>query len=183
MTIWKGGGRDDDDVFEKIYREYYGRVWRYFRACKVSDDEAHDLAQDVFKRFYEHMPQFRGDRAAIWAFLKTTAKNILFNWIRARKTHKRNAVTVDLDDPDMPFEITAPPEPDYLEVQEQSLRRDRVRKAVLGLPSGQQQALRLWVQGMKYTEIAEALRISVDAVKSRLRDAKRLLREQLGEQP
>jgi DNA-directed RNA polymerase specialized sigma24 family protein len=39
------------------------------------------------------------------------------------------------------------------------------------------------MENLKYDEIAKILGISTDAVKSRLRDAKRYLREQLGETP
>ena len=180
MTIWKPGG-GADDWFEAIYRKYYGRVYRYYRSCNVADDEAHDLAQDTFQRFYEHMPQFRGEPEAVWSFLQVTARNVLLNRIRARATGKRNGLTVDLDDPDLAFDLAAPEEPDYAEREQQELRRNRVRTAVAELSEGQQQVLKLWVQGLKYMQIAEALKISVDAVKSRLRDARKHLRARLGD--
>ncbi|HEV7919223.1 MAG TPA: RNA polymerase sigma factor [Thermoanaerobaculia bacterium] len=181
MTIWKAGGGSRDELFEAIYRKYYARVWRLYRSSKVADDEAHDLAQDTFKRFYEHMPQFRGETEAVWSFLQVTARRLLLNRIRARLTGKRNGLHVDLDDPDLAFELAAPEEPDYAEREHQTLRRNRVRQAVAELTEGQQQVLRLWVQGLKYTQIAETLRVSVDAVKSRLRDAKKHLRARLGD--
>jgi RNA polymerase sigma-70 factor (ECF subfamily) len=180
MTIWKtGGGRDD--WFETIYRKYYGRVWRYYRSFRVADDEAHDLAQDAFKRFYEHMHQFRGEPEAVWSFLKTIAHNIYLNRIRARATGKRNGTVIDIDDPDVGFDLAAPEEPDLPEREYQALRRKRVREAIAELSEGQQQVLRLWVRGLKYTQIAAALRVSVDAVKSRLRDARKHLRARLGD--
>jgi DNA-directed RNA polymerase specialized sigma24 family protein len=39
----------------------------------------------------------------------------------------------------------------------------------------------LWLNEFTYDEIAKFLRISVDAVKSRLRDAKKFLRARLGD--
>lgn len=181
MTIWKAGGGGGDDWFESIYRTYYGRVWRYFRSCNVADDEAHDLSQDTFQRFFQHMAQFRGEPEAVWSYLKKTAHSIVLNRIRGRLTQKRNGLTVDIDDPELGFDVAAQEETDYAEREQQELRRDRVRHAVAELTEGQQQVLRLWVQGLKYTQIAETLRVSVDAVKSRLRDAKKHLRAQLGD--
>jgi RNA polymerase sigma-70 factor (ECF subfamily) len=169
-----------DERFETVYRKHYARVWRYFRSNSISDDEAHDLSQDAFKRLYERMDQIRNDDA--WPFLATIAKTILLNRVRARLTQKRNAPMVEIDDPELLFaEPAAPAEPDYADRQANETLWVRVRTAVASLPSGQRACLRLWIEGFQYNEIAKTLGISIDAVKSRLRDAKRDLREQLGE--
>ena len=186
-----GGDEDSHDVriipmnderFEAIYRKNYARVWRYFRANNISDDEAHDLAQDAFKRLYERMDQIRNDDAG--GLLASIAKTILLNRVRARQTQKRSAPLVAIDDPELVFnEPAAPPERDYGERVEEEERWERVRRAVAALPAGQRECLRLWIEGLQYNEIMKVLGISMDAVKSRLRDAKRYLREQLGEKP
>ena len=168
-----------DERFEAIYRKHYGRVYRFYRRCPVPDDEAHDLAQEVFKRFYEHMDQYRGE--AEWRFLETIARRVLFNVIRARTTVKRNAKIVDLDDPEVTQEPAAPEEPDYAEKQQRALRRKLLHDAIAELPQGQRQCVELWLDGFQYDEIAGALRISMDAVKSRLRDTKKQLRARLGD--
>jgi len=172
----------NDERFETIYRTHYARVWRYFRTNNISDDEAHDLAQDAFKRLYERMDRIRNDDAG--PFLASIAKTILLNRVRARQTQKRSAPLVAIDDPELVFkEPAAPPERDYGERVEEEARWERVRRAVAGLPAGQRECLRLWIEGLQYNEIMKVLGISMDAVKSRLRDAKRYLREQLGEKP
>jgi RNA polymerase sigma-70 factor (ECF subfamily) len=171
-----------DDRFEALYRAHYARVWRYFRSNSISDDEAHDLAQDTFKRLYERMNQIRNDDP--WPFLATIAKTILLNRVRARQTQKRNAPMVEIDDPDLIFaEPAAPVEQDYADRQAEEARQTRLRAAIESLPSGQRECVRLRMQGFTYEEITKTLGISLDAVKSRLRDATRSLREQLGEKP
>jgi RNA polymerase sigma-70 factor (ECF subfamily) len=171
---------NDDERFEAIYRKNYARVWRYFRTNSISDDEAHDLAQDTFKRLYERMDQIRNNDAGL---LASIAKTVLLNRVRARQTQKRNAPLVAIDDPDLAFnEPAAPPERDYAERADEEARWERVRR-VVAVPPGQRECLRLWIEGLQYNEIAKVLGISMDAVKSRLRDAKRYLREQLGEKP
>lgn len=172
----------NDERFEAIFRQHYARVWRYFRTSRIADDEAHDLCQDAFKRLYERMDQIRSDDP--WPFLATIAKTILLNRVRARQTQKRNASLVEIDDPDLVFnEPAAPPEPDYAERQADEVRWEAIRAAVASLPPGQRESLRLWIEGFQYNEITKVLGISMDAVKSRIRDAKRYLREQLGEKP
>lgn len=169
-----------NDRFEAIFQQCYSRVWRYFRSNSISDDEAHDLAQDTFKRLYERMNQIRNDDP--WPFLATIAKTILLNRVRARQTQKRNARMVEIDDPDLMFaEPAAPEELDYADRTAEEARQTRLRAAIDSLPPGQRECQLLQLDGLQYDEIAKTLGISTDAVKSRLRDAKRYLREQLGE--
>jgi DNA-directed RNA polymerase specialized sigma24 family protein len=52
----------------------------------------------------------------------------------------------------------------------------QLHDAIAVLPEGQRHAVELWLDGFQYADIAQVLRVSVDAVKSRLRDAKRQLR-------
>lgn len=174
-----GGTGLNDDRFEAIYRKHYARVWRYYRACRVTDDESHDLAQDAFKRLYERMESIRN--ADEWPFLEAIARSVLYNHIRARKTGKRSGAIVEIDDPELLFEVPAPPERDYAERETASRRRKDLAAAVRELSAGQQQCLRLWIQGFKYEDIQKTLGITLDAVKSRLRDAKKLLRDRMGE--
>ena len=173
--IRRGGG---DDRFEDLYRRYYGRVLRFFKNF-VGDDQAQDLAQETYKRIYETFALYRGE--AEWAFIETTARNVLFNSIRAKKTAKRNAEIVALDGPGFNNDPPAPPQPDLAERQEEEMRTVRLRAAIAELPEGQRQCMELWLGDAKYEGIAGTLGITVDAVKSRLRDARRALRTRLGE--
>jgi RNA polymerase sigma-70 factor (ECF subfamily) len=168
-----------DERFESLYRKYYGRVYKLFRNCRVSDDEAQDLAQETFKRIYETFDQYRGE--AEWAFIETTARNVLFNSIRARKTAKRSAPTVDIDGPDFGNDPPAPAIQDIAERQEAEMRKASLWAAIAELPEGQKQCMELWLGDTKYEAIAKTLGISVDAVKSRLRDGRKALRTRLGE--
>jgi RNA polymerase sigma-70 factor (ECF subfamily) len=175
MTIVDGGGRDDER-FDNMFRKYFARVWRYFRVNRISDDEANDLAQDTFKRVFERLGDIRNENPG--PFIATVAKTVLLNRIRARQTQKRSATIVEIDDPELLFEIAAPQIGDPVEAQQ---LRAQIAAAVSRLSEAQGECFRLWIGGHSYEEIAKILGISVDAVKSRLRDAKRSLREQLGE--
>jgi RNA polymerase sigma-70 factor (ECF subfamily) len=177
MTIGFGGG-DRDARFEAMYRKHFARVFRSLRAFGVADGEAQDLAQETFKRIFESFDQYRGE--AEWSFIEITARRVLYNWVRSGNTAKRKADLVEIDDPDFQYEPVAAAEPDYADRQEEAMRKARLREAVAELSPIQRECLRLWVQGFKYTEIATILKTSVDAVKSRLRDAKKFLRERLG---
>lgn len=176
MNIVKNGG---NEWFERMYRKYYGRVYRFFRRDGIQDSEASDLAQDTFVRLYEGMSQYRGE--AEWGYLETIARRVLFNWIRKGKAVKRNAPTVDIDDPEVKLDPPAAEEPDYAEREESELHCKQLREAIRELPTGQRGCQELRMDGMSYEEIAQALGISLDAVRSRLRDAKKFLMERLGD--
>lgn len=169
----KGG----DVQFEAMYRQYYGRLYRFFRSFGVADGEAHDLAQETFTRILERFEQYRGGG---WAYLERTARNVLYNWARAGRAAKRSGEVVEIDDPDISFDPPAPDEPDYADRQHAESQKVRLAAAVGELTDGQRECLRLWVLGYKYNEIATILKTTDDAVKSRLRDAKKQLRARLG---
>jgi RNA polymerase sigma-70 factor (ECF subfamily) len=170
---------DRDERFKSYYQRYFRRVVRFYvSGFRLSEEDAEELAQEAFIRFYEAMDDYRGD--AEWAFFETIARNLAYNRIRFWKTQKRNALVVDIDDPDARLQPAAPGGPDYAERAEASRQRERLHDAIAELPRGQRECMQLWLDDFKYDEIAKALRISMDAVKSRLRDAKKILRERLG---
>jgi len=171
-----------DERFRVLYQKYYWRVVRYYMsAFRFSQEDAEELAQDAFTRFYEAMGEYRGD--AEWAFFETIARNVAFNWFRAAKTRKRSATVINIDDPEArKSEPVAPAGPDYADREEAARQRRLLRDAIDKLSPAQRECLLLWVSGYKYIEISKILRISMDAVKSRIRDAKRILREKLGEE-
>jgi RNA polymerase sigma-70 factor, ECF subfamily len=177
----RNGGGDRDERFKSLYQAYYWRVVRFYvRAFRFSQEDAEELAQEAFLRFYEAMDEYRGD--AKWAFFETIARNLALNKIRWRRTQKRNAKTVDIDAPEFNSnQLPAVETADYAQREEAALRKKKLYDAIAELAPGQREAVLLWLQGLTYEEIAKVLRITVDAVKSRLRDAKKALRTRLGD--
>jgi RNA polymerase sigma-70 factor (ECF subfamily) len=171
-------GEERDEQFRDLYQRYYRRVVRYLvYAFHLSEEDAEDLAQEAFTRFYEAMREYRGD--AEWGFLETTARNLALNRVRSKTTQKRKAKLVDIDDPDVP-EVAAPEGLDYADREDAAIKSQRLHDEILRLPEGQRRCVQLWLQERSYEEIAKALRISIDAVKSRMRDAKKHLRQRIG---
>jgi RNA polymerase sigma factor (sigma-70 family) len=151
----------------------------YVLSFRVTEEDAEELTQDAFFRFLEAMGEYRGD--AEWAYLETIARNVAYNRIRSQKTAKRGAATVDIHDRNAIPEPAAPAEPDYAQQEESERRSKRLRGAIAALPPGSRECMQLWLNEFTYDEIAKFLKITVDAVKSRLRDAKKILRAKLGD--
>jgi RNA polymerase sigma-70 factor (ECF subfamily) len=164
--------------FDSMYRKYYLRVLRYFmRAFHVSQEDAEELTQETFMRFFRAMNEYRGE--AEWAFLETTARRVGSNSIRNVKAVKRGPKPLSIDDPNT-FGKREPHAKEGPETVERAQERKLLHDAIEQLSPAQRQCVHLWLEGFKYTEIARALRISLDAVRSRIRDARRALLEKLG---
>jgi len=155
---------------------------RFFRQVfRVSEADAQELTQDSFVRFYKAMDEYRGQ--AEWALLETIARNVGYNKVRAVNTIKRGSVRPEsLDDGESFHDAIDKTQKHPIDTMIETESLQRLREAMTELPSGQRQCLELWLEDLSSEEISRALRISIVAVKSRIRDAKRTLREQLGDE-
>lgn len=166
----------DDARFKAAYQRHNARVIRYYiRAFGVSADEAGELAVQTFARFHEALDHDRGE--AEWAFLETIVRNVAYDRVRTLKSASRSAQVVRIDDARARRQA-APPSPEATHERE-ARHRKQLHDAIAELPEGQRHAVQLWLDGFHYGDIARALDVSIDAIKSRLREAKRHLRKTL----
>lgn len=180
MTTGDTSG-ENRELFESLYKRYYGRMLRFFRQVfRLSEADAQELTQDSFIRFYRAMDEYRGQ--AEWALLETIARNVGYNRVRSVMTVKRGSIRPEsLDDAESGTEAVDLNQRHPIDTMIETERLQRLREAIKELPSGQRQCLQLWLEDFSSEEISRALRISIVAVKSRVRDAKRTLRERLGD--
>ncbi|HXO22485.1 MAG TPA: RNA polymerase sigma factor [Thermoanaerobaculia bacterium] len=182
---------DQNSRFRLLYETYYRSAVGYVVGLGFTREEARDLAQEAFMRVFRAMSTFRGGGPeAEWAFVRTTVRNVVLNEIRSRSRRGR---TVSLEtfpvEPDLlpkdPWTDGPPatPETDLVAEQEAARRKQWLREAIAELPESFRGALLLRLGGLTYQQIAKAMGITVDAVKARLREAKKRLRERLGEEP
>ncbi|HET9766677.1 MAG TPA: sigma-70 family RNA polymerase sigma factor [Thermoanaerobaculia bacterium] len=182
------------DAFRRLYDTYFRAVVRYLVRFRFTREEAQDLAQEVFVRVYRHMDRYRGE--APWKFLRTTAGRVALNELRRRAAKMRAGGERSAEELGEDWEssvtetvLTKPaptPEQELLEreaQEDQARRRQRLREAIELLPEGTRSCLLARLSGLQYDEVADAFGISMDAVKSRLHDARRRLRELLREEP
>lgn len=166
----------DDDQFDSVYRQYSARLARGFRANSIPDAEVQDLVHDSLTRLLEHRDKIRSPEP--WPLLKSIARTILLNHVRSKRTLKRGARTVDIDDPEFSDPLPSP-DPSPADAYERSQDLDALYAAIAELSEAQQQVVLLQIDGLTYDEIATGLRISLDAVRSRRRDALRHLKARL----
>ncbi len=166
-------------LYEKLYRGYFRWVVAFFRRNSFGREESRDLAQDTFLRVYRGMQTYRSESEI--GYIHTVAVNVAFNAKRARKAAKRDQPEVSLEEilietaPDPGSRQTGQrsksPEEEAIDREEERLQRLWLAEEIGKLSPKLSSALGLRLDGLKYQEIADLLGISLDAVKSRIRDA------------
>src|SRR5258708_1815657 len=83
----------DEQSFEATFKRYYPLVYQLAYRCTGRHDEAEDIAQEVFLRFY-HMPPHATSEGEQRAWLCRVATNLSLNALRTRqrRTHREEQV-------------------------------------------------------------------------------------------
>ncbi len=142
-----------------------GPLRRYARSLARDESQAEDLVQDTLVRAYERRGSFRpGGNLRGWLL------SILHNtFIDHRRRHV--AEFRRLEQAAALADTVVPPE------QESRLRLQQVQAAFTSLPDEQRAALHLVaIEGLSYQEAANALKIPVGTLMSRLGRARATLR-------
>jgi RNA polymerase sigma-70 factor, ECF subfamily len=168
------------DAFVELSKRHYSMVlYETYRITRNRQD-AEDALQDSLMRAFTHLNKFE-ERASFSTWLTRIAINSALMILRK----KRNCFEFSLDDTNDPDGKCARWETPYLGEDPESscVRRERealLREAILRLPPRCRQVVELWqARGYSMGEIAQALGISVAAVKSSLSRAKLTLRAEL----
>lgn len=178
------------DEFAEVFATYAPAVSYFFARRGFPPEDCRDLTQETFLKAYRGLARFRDD-ADVRTWILSIAANVWKNALRSRQAVKRSAAkTVPLESlsvEEVPVDAEAlgvgasrPPSPlqDVLADE----RRRELRKAVAELPPRMRRCVRLRIDhGLKYGEIASILQVSVDTVKTQLHQARKRLREALGE--
>ena len=154
--------RGDERAFTLIVRAYERPVYNYVLRLVGDRALAEDLTQEVFVRVYQGLPGF-SLRARFTTWLFQVTKNRVLDELRALERRPRSVATLE----------DVPP----LEVIDQPFERletiDAVWRAIEGLTVDLKMALLLRdVVGLAYTEIADALEITLATVKWRIYKAR-----------
>jgi RNA polymerase sigma-70 factor, ECF subfamily len=154
--------RGDERAFNLIVRAYETPIYNYVLRLVGDRALAEDLTQEVFLRVYQGLPKFSLKcRFTTWLFQVT--KNRVLDELRASERRPRSVVTID-DIP--PLEVLDAP-------VERVEAMDAVWRSVNDLNVELKMALLLRdVVGLSYTEIADALEITLATVKWRIYKAR-----------
>ena len=178
--------RDLKTDFNALMGRYEKQLYNVIFHLINDPDEAFDLTQETFISAYRAAANFRGE-AKVSTWLYRIAVNHCKNRLKQRGRH-RDFEGPSLDeghgsvDDDGVSEARAIPDwsmaPEA--ILEQKELRAQIHKAVEVLPSDYRTVLILReVEDLSYTEIAEVLGLSMEAVKTRLSRARGMVRRRI----
>ncbi|WP_369792787.1 RNA polymerase sigma factor [Eubacterium sp. ER2] len=163
----------DEEAFDLFVRKYYRDILVYCICRCGNREEAQDLTQETFIRFFARLSAYC-HREKAKNYLYTIARHLCLDYLKKRKempTPDRE-LTEKLEQTDLNRESS----PD----REFHLDRIAIESALKKLPEEQREAVILYYfSGLKLREIAETLGIKTPLVKYRLRQAKNVLRQLL----
>ena len=162
-------------LFEILMRRYNERVYRVARSIVRDDAEAEDVMQQAYVNAYANLRQFAG-KARFSTWLTRIAINESLS--RARRRGRNEPYDDDLTSVE-PFMVEHSSRDPELQTFTGELRA-LLEWAIDELPDGAREVFVLReVEGLSTAEVAEALGVSEDVVKTRLSRAKAALRRML----
>lgn len=170
----------DSAAFGKLVERYSRKIFRLAKNITQNDEDAEDVLQETFIKAYQHLDRFEGN-SKFYTWLVRIGVNESLMKLRKRKSDR----TVSLDEPvetgedTVVREIAVWGEDPEVKYSQEELRRI-LDEAVQALRPPFRTVFTLRdIEELSTEETAEALGLSIPAVKSRLLRARLQLREKL----
>jgi RNA polymerase sigma-70 factor (family 1) len=163
---------DNMIAFDVLYKKYCKRVYKFGNSILKSQEESENLMQEVFLNLWENRHKVEKD-SSIKSYVFTITYNSAISVIR-KKARESEFIEYlkTLQD------INEEPVNTELEYNEIVNKLDEIIKE---LPQRQKEVYLLHkVEGLKYSEIAERLDISVNTIENHMSRALKTIREKLG---
>jgi len=171
-------GRGDSAAFNALMDRYEKPVLNIIYRYLQDYDAAQDLMQETFLRVYKARERYEvRSKFSTWLF--QIAVNLCLNERRARSYRGHESIEA-MSERAVPREIQDTQARDPVQQTQSAELAVLVRAAVAALPPEERAMVILakWEE-KSYEQIAEIMNCSVDAVKSRLYRARKILREYL----
>lgn len=182
-------GQAVEHNFELLYRRFYASVYYFFRRKNISAQEAQELTQETFFSVFISLNSLRQEEQfAFWVL--QVARRTLDHKLEREDAKKRKGQNVPfdpfgIDESDERLSPAARLSDSVHNPQELLLEKERIQKireAIQRLPEQARRCVELRVDGgLQYQQIAQVMGISLDTVKSHLHQARKSLRQLLGE--
>ena len=180
LALVQAAKAGDVGAFEDLVRRYDRNVFRIAQHITQNREDAEDVVQEAFLKAYGNLAQFQG-QSKFYTWLVRIVVNEALMKLRRRRPERMVSLDEDVktEDDSVPREVADwSPNPEQL--YSQSELHDILSRTIQGLPPSFRTVFVLRdVEGLSTEETAEALGLSIPAVKSRLLRARLQLRERL----
>lgn len=165
----------DEEAFVGLYRLRQGPVYRFVMQMTGNIEIAEDVTQEVFLALLNGTARYEEGKGSLSGFLYGVARNMVLRRLEVHRTRKQGVETPD-------SELEQHPDPDETLLDGMSRREtvERVRRAVLSLPSPYRETIVLCDLGeASYEDAATAMECPIGTVRSRLSRGRALLMDKL----
>lgn len=158
------------EAFEKIIFLYEKPIYNYIYRLTGRREDAEDLTQKTFIKLYKSLKTINLDKN-FKSWLYKIATNTAYDWFRKKKREVELLIT----EPEKYFE-TLEPEDTYYNIETGQELENALNKLK---PIYKSVLLLFYKESLQYQEIAEALNIPLNTVKTHLYRAKEALKKEL----
>lgn len=158
--------KNDREAFRELFTRYYKPMVLAAKLYSNDDPESEDIVQQVFVKLWEEK-RFNAVKTSFRHYLHVSVRNACFNHIGSLRVKQKREVEVD----------------DHIFVEQAidfMLRKEEVRvfnKACDALPTQSRKVFELvYFADQPYKTAAQTLNLSVNTIKSHLRNALRILK-------
>lgn len=173
MRIAEKSISNDEQAFELLFRRYYVRLCGFANKFIANTAESEEIVQEVFLNIWKKRDQLRLN-SEIKPYLFKSVQNLCFNFIEHQKVIDNYYAVIE--------EVYKNQAEDF-DTYETVLYNEFRNKAELAIESLPEQCRRIFrmsrQEGLKYTEIALKLEISVKTVETQMSRALSKLKTEL----
>jgi len=166
----------DGGAMRELYDRYGRLVYSLILRIVRNSAAAEDLVQETFLRVWNRMQAFDQERGALGPWVLTVARNRAIDYLRSADG-KMSAGALELDRLEHPGQ--------FCDFEDRALSLDRARRlkdAFEKLTPNQKMVVEMaYYEGLSQTEMAERMQQPLGTVKTWVRSALKVLREQLTE--
>jgi RNA polymerase sigma-70 factor, ECF subfamily len=158
------------EEFEALFLPQLDAAYNLARWLVGRDEDAQDIVQETYQRAWKNFAQFRGDNPRGW--LLTILRNAAYTWLKKRNMRDQ---FVPFNEETHIVVVETPTEETDID-----RRREQLYAALGRLPREFREVLVLYeLEGQSYKEIANALKVPLGTIMSRLSRARHRLQQDL----
>ncbi len=163
----------DKSAFELIFSEYYGTMVLYAARFMDTREDAEEITQEVFVKFWEKCDTLSPD-SSVKSYLYRSVHNSCLNALKHEKVKDSYRQYM--------IQFMESSSENIFDSEDPDLLRNRILGEIDNLPPRCSEIFKLSrFEGLKYQEIAEHLGISVKTVEVQMGKALKVLREKLAD--
>ena len=177
IAIFKRIKKGDESAFEELFRKYFTGLCIYACEFVKRNEVAEEIVEDVFCKIWEKRKSLEVT-VSLKSYLYRSVYNTSLNYLKSEKHHMKNQDNL-ADNFENMLPISTPGDITSSSLLSEELEM-KIEQAINSLPEKSQIIFRLSrFEGLKYSEIAERLNLSVKTVETQISRVLTKLRIQL----